>query len=310
MIIACPDCSGPYKLPDDQIAALVQVECPHCNYRIILDFAAANDNSLMESGMKMASGYASEADYRAAAGGAPAARAQPTTPPAQPKAAPAPTPAAAPAASPPPSGPARSPKPPSGPAAEAQPASGATPETSRTILGQPPIQIPPAPPEDRIKTPPPLELTKKLDRPEEREDEVVELTQKTQPSAEAAAEPAAKEGAPAEPEDEVIEGEVEDEDAEEKADARHPPHTPPAKAAATAPPDTDEAELVDEESPAELSASMASPDVQAEPRSSAMLYFLVGMLLIVGVLVGFSFYETGDPNPMPLIDELIKSYTG
>ena len=67
MIIACPECAGPFELRDDDIAALVQLACPHCRFTMILDFAAANDASLVEAGMRMASGYRSAADYRRAA---------------------------------------------------------------------------------------------------------------------------------------------------------------------------------------------------------------------------------------------------
>lgn len=66
MIIACPECANPFELRDENIAALVQVECPSCSFRMILDFAAANDPSLVEAGMQMASGFRSAADYRAA----------------------------------------------------------------------------------------------------------------------------------------------------------------------------------------------------------------------------------------------------
>lgn len=68
MIISCPECTGPFELADDHIAALVQIECPHCQFRMILDFAAANDASLREEGMRMASGYRSVAEYRRAVG--------------------------------------------------------------------------------------------------------------------------------------------------------------------------------------------------------------------------------------------------
>jgi DNA-directed RNA polymerase subunit RPC12/RpoP len=65
MIVACPECSRPFELADDQVAALVQLECPHCSFRMILDFEAANDPSLVEAGMQMASGWRSAADYHA-----------------------------------------------------------------------------------------------------------------------------------------------------------------------------------------------------------------------------------------------------
>jgi hypothetical protein len=67
MIIACPECAGPFELRDNDVAALVQLACPHCKFQMILDFAAANDSSLVETGMRMASGYRSAADYRRAA---------------------------------------------------------------------------------------------------------------------------------------------------------------------------------------------------------------------------------------------------
>lgn len=63
MIISCPECTGPFELADDHIAALVQIECPHCQFRMILDFAAANDPSLREDGMQMASGYRTAGEY-------------------------------------------------------------------------------------------------------------------------------------------------------------------------------------------------------------------------------------------------------
>jgi hypothetical protein len=65
MIISCPECAGPFEVPDDRIAALVQVACPRCAFRMILDFAAANDHGLVEQGMRMASGFRSAADYHA-----------------------------------------------------------------------------------------------------------------------------------------------------------------------------------------------------------------------------------------------------
>lgn len=68
MIIACPECTSPFQVLDDQIAALLQVECPTCRFRMILDFEAANDASLQEAGMRMAQGFRDEAAYRQAVG--------------------------------------------------------------------------------------------------------------------------------------------------------------------------------------------------------------------------------------------------
>lgn len=72
MIIACPQCTGPFELRDTDVAELVQLDCPHCRFRMILDFAAANDPRLVEAGMRMASGYRSAGEYRRAV--APGAR--------------------------------------------------------------------------------------------------------------------------------------------------------------------------------------------------------------------------------------------
>ncbi|MEX1366297.1 MAG: hypothetical protein AB1Z98_24445 [Nannocystaceae bacterium] len=77
MIISCPECAGPFEVPDEHIAALVQVQCPSCSFRMILDFAAANDPSLVEQGMRMASGFRSAADYRSSVAASPA---EPVTP--------------------------------------------------------------------------------------------------------------------------------------------------------------------------------------------------------------------------------------
>lgn len=63
MFIVCPSCSGPYRIPAEQIAPLVQTACPHCDYRIILDFEAANEPSLREAGHQFAQGFESIEAY-------------------------------------------------------------------------------------------------------------------------------------------------------------------------------------------------------------------------------------------------------
>ncbi len=63
MFIVCPSCSGPYRIPADQIAPLVQTACPHCEYRVILDFEAANDPSLRDAGQQFAQGFESVEAY-------------------------------------------------------------------------------------------------------------------------------------------------------------------------------------------------------------------------------------------------------
>jgi hypothetical protein len=69
MIIACPECSNPFEIADGHIAPLVQIECPTCSFRMILDFEAANDASLREDGMSIAQGFRDAASYRIAVAG-------------------------------------------------------------------------------------------------------------------------------------------------------------------------------------------------------------------------------------------------
>jgi DNA-directed RNA polymerase subunit RPC12/RpoP len=315
MIIACPDCSGPYQLPDDQVAALVQIECPHCTSRIILDFEAANTPALVEPGMGVANSWASEAEYRAAIAGAAAATAAAPSPPSTPPQAPPTTQAPAPAAAP---GPVRStrPEPPSRPGAEgrteADEVEGAS-ETGRTLLGQPPLSIPPVPPEQRARTPQPLELTDRIAQQraahEARVSPPVELTHLAPASL---PEPEPEPEREPEPEPDGLE----EQEAAYEPEPRIPPHTPPAQVAASTPPRRETVPEAGEEpeeeapSPAELSASLASSDVELERPSHALLYLLVGSLFVVVTLAGLAFYETGDPNPLPLIEEIVRGYTG
>ena len=102
MIIACPSCTSPYQLRDSDIAPLVQVECPSCNYRVILDFEAANNPALVEAGTQTTNGYRDEAAYHEHAADAPAPAIQPAaqTPAPTSQPAPAPAPAAQPAPAP------------------------------------------------------------------------------------------------------------------------------------------------------------------------------------------------------------------
>ena len=85
MIVTCPSCSDVYAIPPAQIAALVQVACPHCEVRIILDFAAANDANLREPDVQTTSAYLDESQYRQAVGAATSVaidtRRPPTSPP-------------------------------------------------------------------------------------------------------------------------------------------------------------------------------------------------------------------------------------
>lgn len=99
MFVVCPSCAGPFRIPADQIAPLVQIACPHCAFHMILDFEAANDPSLVESGHLMAQGFETAEQYfsvynhigpqtdlkprRVEAPAAAEPKAPPTTPPVQ-----------------------------------------------------------------------------------------------------------------------------------------------------------------------------------------------------------------------------------
>lgn len=63
MFVLCPSCAGPFRIPADQIAPLVQIACPHCEFRMILDFEAANEPSLAEPGQLFAQGFESAEAY-------------------------------------------------------------------------------------------------------------------------------------------------------------------------------------------------------------------------------------------------------
>ncbi|RMG97532.1 MAG: hypothetical protein D6705_08500, partial [Deltaproteobacteria bacterium] len=129
MIVVCPTCEGPFEVEDGAIAPLVQVACPHCEFRMILDFEAANDPSLVEDGMGRALGYRTAEAYRAAVGAGVVAASEPA---ARPK----PRLVAEPPPPEPPSAPAEAPAPsaePSAPPAEKPPAAA-----------EPPARRPPA----------------------------------------------------------------------------------------------------------------------------------------------------------------------
>ena len=63
MFVLCPSCAGPFRIPADQIAPLVQIACPHCEFRMILDIEAANEPSLAEPGQLFAQGFEDAAAY-------------------------------------------------------------------------------------------------------------------------------------------------------------------------------------------------------------------------------------------------------
>lgn len=334
MIIACPECAGPFELADDNVAAMVQLECPHCAFRMILDFAAANDPSLIETGMQMASGFRSTADYRAAVAGPsasePSARphleAVPADEPAAAEVAPAPEPAAAPepepvadepaatpepepepiAVTPEPSAPAQDEfddgptmisaarRPPSAPAAEAPPAQPPTPARSETAIGPPP-----GPPrgETVIGPPPgpPEDVRIDADALAGDEDDAVTMIRTR----------------------------------EEIAEARKAPHTPPGTPAAK--PDEDAAPArpkaegsqrveIKRKRPAVTEGD--KPERKPRPRfesqlpvadeSSGSSMFGTAVVVILALLaiglVGASVMQENTPDPRPLLEKLYRQY--
>jgi hypothetical protein len=338
MIVACPSCTLPFQVLDDQIAPLVQTACPHCGFRLILDFAAANDPSLVEPGMGMASGWRDEASYRASrqdasgqrvdasaaapVGAEPSAAPVPSAPsparapaPAQ-APAPAPAPAAAPAAAPPAEAAATPPARAMAvtPAAPIEPASSPEADADfgrRTLIStgpvapaRPPARTPTAPsdftPPVVADLPAAENLGAEAEVPLELDtDDTNEPGQPDEPASVVRAEP-----------------------------SRVPPHTPPMAHAPAGPngptggsaPAAMPPALMGAASPAELSqprgsvaeiaAPLAPPTSLAPPekkkRSRVGLFLLIGLLLVVGGLVGAAFALTGDPNPIPFIQSLLE----
>jgi DNA-directed RNA polymerase subunit RPC12/RpoP len=300
MIIVCPACSDPYQIEDEKIAPLVQIACPHCQDRIILDFEAANDASLVEPGMQTAHGFRTEAEYRQAAGGETAAPAAPKPTPAAPK----PTPVAVPKPAAPTPAPTPVPTPP-----RAQPS---------TPAATPPRAAKPSPPPTPTPAAKPLELTKKVEPAAEAEP--IDLGA---PVAQDAGQPQSDiETVQAEGiEEDIAEIDVETPEvvADADAPAHAPPHTPPAAAiASTAPPASEPVVSLDEPrpTPAELSQAHAVVDGDTEDAAEppkkkggagrALLMLFIGLLLIGGALAGWSYVETGDPNPIPFVQSLLE----
>ena len=305
MIVLCPDCSSPFELEDRNIAPLVQVACPTCDYRVILDFEAANDPSLIEEGMGQTSAYRTRESYARAAGGdtvaspssrpsspspRPAARVevstetetrkgaasavQPkpakatTTPPPAATPAPVPTPASTPAASQP-TAPASRPAATTPAAPETQPSS---PQPKKTLLG---ISMPPPSPADAHAPSP-------------------ESTSSTPESSM----PPREHDAPARPRERV----------------RTPPHTPPSTTAAPLTESTDDDAALP--APAMSPASMSNTNMAwnadddddfdfGRRTSRPLLWTLIVLLLAVGGLVAASYIQTGELDPRAFILDLL-----
>jgi hypothetical protein len=103
---------------------------------------------------------------------------------------------------------------------------------------------------------------------------------------------------------------------------RVPPHTPTVSPASVAPEgdggqplfDVDDAagaaaSSVDLQAPPDLEMA-PSPSPKPEPKPSSLgrvfLLLLLFILLGAGALVGVAYVQTGDPNPLPIIDQLLN----
>ena len=269
MIIACPTCAAPFQVLDDQIAPLVQVACPHCGFRMILDFQAANDPSLIDPGTQMAAGYRSEADYQAASAGAGAPEAAVAAPaPATPT-----TPAAA-ARKAPPSATVQAPPPPPRRRSTSPPRSAPVPpppkhksnkaKSKKTLIATPGMMAQvPTPPSPRVSE------TDGLDSPDSlrRESEVPhEPARKAEPSWPTEAAEPPTESIPAEEMSQEI--------------------LPPASGGA-------------------LKASPAPAPASRSGVQTALLWGLIACVAIMAALWISAFQSTGDVDPRPFIQQTL-----
>ena len=330
MIIACPECTGPFELTDDNVAELVQIECPHCRFRMILDFAAANDPSLIETGMQMASGFRSAADYRASV--TPPAAAPPLRPveeapaaePAEPARPAAPAPAArAPAAITPSPAPARPAQRPAStaPAASRPRPAVAKPRTGKTVVG--PLPGPPGPAPARPEAEPETGTeAAEAERDVTRDSSEIDVSAMPSTPAEEPGFQPAEAGAPepvSEPEPEPVAKpepairverpapaapvsaaarETIEVDPPVAAEARRPaPHTPPARAATVA--------AAEDEAPP-IPTAASSTELEA-PRSSPVGTFILALLVLLAIsVVGASLVFEGTPDPRPLLEDVLR----
>jgi hypothetical protein len=332
VIIACPECTQPFQVEDGDIAPLVQVECPHCVFRMILDFEAANDASLVEAGMKMAQGFASEADYRSAVGGGMVSRVETPAPTPRLHAVPTPEPEVVRQPEPQPelepepevTAPARTPR--TQPASEKppvrqpEPRVEPTPEPEPEVgeVTKPPVRIrratfepapepeaEPAPPEPPISAKPPVRESRA--RPTLIAHTAPPPALRPPDQSGSGVPPRADEAAAVEPE---VEMEVDVDEPQPSPDARHsPPHTPPVVAPIARP------EFEEPSHPAADSQSRPIANQEAEPGPTKpegkkpsvvatvfKVLLLLLLLAVAGVMV-WSLIETGNPNPLPMLQE-------
>jgi hypothetical protein len=320
LIIACPECTSPFQVLDDQIAPLLQLECPTCRFRMILDFAAANDAGLREEGMQYAQGFLDEASYRQAiAVGAGEVSYAPTEPPAakpELRAVPEPEPEQ------PVAEPVRrasftpAPEPMTRPAvAPAVTPAAATPAQPEPARAKPPVRARPT--LIAHTAPPPVRLPTEVIPPSPAEPDAPEAAIDTHvgppPSAEIAA--PVEVSRPADevqlevPADEfsvdLDEPELEPETRPARAEPqlRTPPHTPATPSTPKPVPE----EATDAATDAPQVESTPPKDEQTGKKGGALrtvfLMFLLLVLIGAAGLMGWSVIETQDPNPLPMLKD-------
>lgn len=320
MIIACPDCESPFELRDENIAALVQIECPSCSFRMILDFAAANDASLVEDGMKMASGFRSAADYHAAAAApeskpaAPAPEPKPVAPAPEPElpAAPAPEPVA-PEPEPEPAPPiaAEAPTPePVAPEPEPAPGASAEPDVRSTMIGiaAPTFTDPAAPPPE--PSAPSLSLEAPAPDYDDDDDGPTRVHDLSALKREAESEEAATQmlrpepAAPPEPTPEPV-ATPEPEPAPDPAP--EPPPEPSARPADKPAESQQQRITPTAPKPAPMAEAADLQDDVEIPRTNPFLVFVVVLTTVVALgLVAASLALEGTPDPRPLLQKLYE----
>jgi hypothetical protein len=336
LIIACPECTSPFQVLDDQIAPLLQIACPTCSFRMILDFAAANDAGLREDGMQYAQGFLDEGSYRMAVGAgvsyAPAsteqaaARIEPAAAKPELRAVePEPEPESdSQADSQPPAWSPAEPEPtpePVQPVAEpvAEPVRGKPPVRARPTLiahtAPPPVRQPaeliPQRPTADVEPAPEAAIDTHVG-PAPRA-EVAAPVEVPRPADETQLEVAADEFSvdldepdePDEPEVQVARPRpVETRPAEPEPQLRTPPHTPTTPS--TTKPTPDEAGDEATEPPAIDSKTPEKPEQTAKKGGALRTVFLMFLLLVLmgaAGLMAWSVIETQDPNPLPMLKE-------
>jgi DNA-directed RNA polymerase subunit RPC12/RpoP len=326
LIIACPECTSPFQVLDDQIAPLLQIECPTCSFRMILDFAAANDAGLRENGMQYAQGFLDEASYRMAVGGEVSYAPTTEQPAAKPelRAVPEPEPTIEPEPEPEPQTPptwtpaVAEPEPePERPAPvqpQPEPARAKPPVRARPTLiahtAPPPVRqpaelIPPRPTAEvqpaeasidtHVGPAPHAEVAAPVEVPRPADDAQLEVpadefsVDLDEPEPEVQV---------ARPRPQPIERPIEP--AIQHAELRTPPHTPATPSTTKPIPDEtgDEAPEVDSKTP--------QPEQTGKKGGALRTVFLMLLLLVLmgaAGLMGWSVIETQDPNPLPMLKQ-------